>query len=209
MTTAVRTDASYDLTDVPRIVRYSIVLGVIETVAVLIVSIINRVFEGTVDHALTGVVVAIGVVIVTFVPGIWTRARSIEGIAGAAGIGLGAALTFLALDVALLQPLGTWTNRWYEIGGHSNWWYHPTWWMVGTFLPWMGAYILSNQGAKRGSPSLGMAIGLVAVLAAVFGVLAILIHVPHAGWTVGTFAVAVMPALAVGVVLSGLGSARG
>jgi len=208
MTTAVHTDDSCDLTDVPRIVRYSIVLGVIETAAVLIVSLINRVFEGTVDHLLTGVVVAIGVAIVTFVPGIWTRARSIEGIAGAAGIGLGAALAFLALDVTLLQPLGTWTNRWYEIGGHSNWWYHPTWWMVGTYLPWMGAYILSNQGARRGSPSLGLAIGMVAVLTAIFGVLAIMIHVPFAGWTVGTFAVAVLPALAVGTIVSGLGSAR-
>lgn len=208
MTTAVHTDDSCDLTDVPRIVRYSIVLGVIETAAVLIVSLINRVFEGTVDHLLTGVVVAIGVAIVTFVPGLWTRARSIEGIAGAAGIGLGAALAFLALDVTLLQPLGTWTNRWYEIGGHSNWWYHPTWWMVGTYLPWMGAYILSNQGARRGSPSLGLAIGMVAVLTAIFGVLAIMIHVPFAGWTVGTFAVAVLPALAVGTIVSGLGSAR-
>lgn len=208
MTTAVHTDDSSDLTDVPRIVRYSIVLGVIETAAVLIVSLINRVFEGTVDHLLTGVVVAIGVAIVTFLPGIWTRARSIEGIAGAAGIGLGAALAFLALDVVLLQPLGTWTNRWYEIGGHSNWWYHPTWWMVGTFLPWMGAYILSNQSARRGAPSPGLAIGMTVVFAAIFGVLAILIHVPFAGWTVGTFAVAVLPALAVGTIVSGLGSAR-
>lgn len=207
MTTAVHTDSNGDLTDVPRIVRYSIVLGVVESLLALIVSLINRFFEGTMDHTLTGVVVALGIVIVAFLPGVWTRARSIEGIAGAAGIGLGAALAFLAVDLAVLQPLGIWTNRWREIGGHSNWWYHPTWWMVGAFLPWMGAFILSNMAAKKGTASLGAAIGLVAVLTAVFGALANLIHVPLAAWNVGTFAVASLPALAAGVLLSGLGGA--
>ena len=76
-------------------------------------------------------------------------ARTIEGIAGAAGIGLGAAFVFLLLDVVLLQNIGTYTNRWWQIGG-SNWWYHPIWWMVGTFLPWFGAWILANQAARNG-----------------------------------------------------------
>ncbi|MCA9767440.1 MAG: hypothetical protein KC485_01275 [Gemmatimonadetes bacterium] len=208
MTTAVHTDSAHDLTDVPRIVRYSIQLGVIQTVAVLLVSLTNRFLEGTADAAVTGVIVAIGAVATIFLPGIWTRARSIEGIAGAAGIGLGAALAFLVLDVVLLQPLGTWTNRWYEVGGHSNWWYHPVWWMVGSYLSWLGAYILSNQAARRGEPSLGGAIGLVAVLTVILGAAAAVLHFPGAGWNVPTFAVAVMPALALGTVVSGLGGAR-
>ena len=89
----------------------------------------------------------------TLLPGIWTRALTIEGIAGAAGIGLGAAFVFLLIDVVLLQNIGTYTNRWWQIGG-SNWWYHPIWWMVGTFLPWIGAWILANQAARNG-PDLG------------------------------------------------------
>ena len=37
--------------------------------------------------------------------------------AGAAGIGLAAAGVYLLVDVSLLQPIGTYTNRWREIGG--------------------------------------------------------------------------------------------
>lgn len=208
MTTAVHADSAHDLTDVPRIVRYSVQLGIIQSVVVFLVSLANRFLEGTADAAATGVLVAIGAVATIFLPGLWTRARSIEGIAGAAGIGLGAALAYLVLDVVLLQPLGTYTNRWYEVGGHSNWWYHPVWWMVGSYLSWMGAFILSNQAARRGSASLGGAIGLVAVLAAVLGAAAAAMHFPGAGWNVPTFAVAVLPALALGTIVSGLGGAR-
>src|SRR4029079_11961055 len=88
---------------------------------------------------------------VTLLPGLWTRARTIEGIAGAAGIGLGATVVFLLVDVTVLQNIGTWGNRWREIGGGSDWWYHPVWWMVGTFLPWFGAWMLANQ-LTRGAP---------------------------------------------------------
>jgi hypothetical protein len=208
MTSAVQTDASHDLTDVPRIVRQAITLGVIQAVVVVVVSLINRFFEGTLDHALTGVVVALGAILCVFGPGHWTRARTIEGIGGAAGIGLGAALAFMLIDVAVLQPLGTWTNRWYEVGGHSNWWYHPVWWMVSCYLSWQGAFILAHQTAKRGRPSLPGAVALVAVLTAILGAAAAALHIPLAGWNVPTFAVAVLPALAVGTVLSGLGNPR-
>ncbi len=67
---------------------------------------------------------------------------------------------FLLIDVTLLQNIGTYTNRWYEIGGGSNWWYHPVWWMVGTFLPWLGAWILANQTSRRGEPSPLVAFGM-------------------------------------------------
>jgi hypothetical protein len=208
MTTAVHADSAHDLTDVPRIVRYSAQLGILQSVAVFLVSLANRYLEGTADAALTGIIVAVGAVATIFLPGLWTRARSIEGIGGAAGIGLGAALVFLVLDVVVLQPLGTYTNRWYEVGGHSNWWYHPVWWMVGSYLSWLGAFILSNQAAGRGTPSLGAAIGLVALLTAVLGAAAAMVHFPGASWSVPTFAVAVLPALALGTIVSGLGSAR-
>src|SRR5690606_7164806 len=130
-----------------------------------------------------------------------------DGIATAAGIGLGAALTFMVVDVIALQPLGTWTNRWHEIGGHSNWWYHPTWWMVGCYLSWMGGWIVANQ-ARKGEPSIARGVILVSVLTVVAGALAVVVGFPGAGWNVGTFAVAVLPALALGTV-SGLFGARG
>jgi hypothetical protein len=141
-------------------------------------------------------------------PGIWTRARTIEGIAGAAGIGLGAAGVFLLIDVALLQPLGLYTNRWYAIGGNSNWWYHPVWWMVGTFLPWMGAFMLASQEARNGrtNPVAGFAVALVAT--AIAGAVAVLAGFPGAGWNLGTFAVAFLPGVAIAALVGWMSARR-
>jgi len=207
MSSAVSYDRAVDLTDVPHIARSGIKIGLFTAVAVLLFSLVSRFTGGAVEAILGAVIVAAGIFVVTFLPGIWTNPRTIEGIAGAAGIGLAGAIVFLIVDVLLLQRIGTYSNRWRAIGGGSNWWYHPVWWMVGAYLPWMGAFILSNQAA-RGGASVGKAVGLVAVLALVFGALGVILHVPHAGWDLGTFAVAVLPALATATAISGLGSRR-
>jgi hypothetical protein len=199
-------DNSTDATGVSIILRGSIVLGVVQAVCVFLVSLINKAMTGTADAALTGVVVAVGSIVTMFYPAMLTRPRTIEGIAGAAGIGLGAALAFLVVDVALLQPLGTYTNRWYEVGGGSNWWYHPTWWMVGCYLSWLGAWIFANQANKTGAPSLPGAVALVAILTAVVGAAAAALHFPGASFNVPTFAVAVLPALTLGTWISGFGA---
>ncbi len=141
-------------------------------------------------------------------PGLWTRPRTIEGIAGAAGIGLGATGVFLLVDVVLLQNIGTYTNRWYEIGGGSNWWYHPVWWMVGTFIPWMGAWLLANQTNRNGRPSVGQALITILVLAVLIGTAATLLGFPGAHWGLGTFAVAFLPGLALATLISGIGKRR-
>lgn len=208
MATAVPLGNATDTTDLPIIIRGSAILGLIQAVAVFAVSVINKALTGTADAALTGIVVAVGAALTIVLPGLWTRARTIEGISGAAGIGLGATVMFLILDVTILQPIGTYTNRWHEVGGHSNWWYHPVWWMVGCYLSWMGAFIMANQAQKRGTVSVVGLLGLVAVLAAVCGALAAVTGFPGAGWNVPTFAVAVLPALALGTWLSSLGTAR-
>jgi hypothetical protein len=204
MSTAVRehtTDA--DLTDERYIILNAIKLGLLEALLVLLFSLASRFLNGPVERILEIIVVVVGVAAVVSLPGIWTRPRTIEGIGGAAGIGLGATIVFLLLDVSILQPLGTWGDRWLAIGGGSNWWYHPVWWMVGTYMPWMGAFILSNQAA-RGGASVPKLLISVLIGAIVFALIGILIHVPHAGWTLGTFAVAVLPALAAVCLISGL-----
>lgn len=209
MATAVRLDTNADTTELPIILRGSVILGVIQTVCVFAVSVINKAMEGTADAALTGVVVFIGAALTIILPGLWTKARTIEGISGAAAIGLGATVMFLVLDVIILQPLGTYTNRWHEIGGHSNWWYHPVWWMVGCYLSWLGGYILANQTVRRGAPSVGGTLGMVAVLTAACGAIAAVMGFPGAGWNVPTFAIAVLPALALGTWASSLGAKQG
>jgi hypothetical protein len=209
MQSAMELRADHDLTDVPSIVRGAVKLGLFESVIVLLVSLVSRLLmDGVVQTVLLGIIVLVGLAGVILLPGLWTRPRTIEGIAGAAGIGLGAAIVFLLVDVTLLQNIGTYGHRWWDIGGGANWWYHPVWWMVGTFLPWMGAWILANQ-LTRGAPvsPLG-AFGLVIACSVVLAVVAVLVHFPRAGWNLGTFGVAFLPGLALAKLLTGLGARR-
>jgi hypothetical protein len=206
MTTAVSTSA-FDYTELKHIVRGALILGVLQAVLVFGFALASRPLEGTPELVARTVIVLIGLAATTLLPGLWTRPRTIEGIAGAAGIGLAATAVFLVIDVALLQPLGTYTNRWLAIGGGSNWWYHPVWWMVGTFLPWMGAFAMANQEARGGaSPVTVFLIAL--VLTAIVGSLGVILHVPLAAWTLGTFAVAFIPGIALTALVTGLGSRR-
>jgi hypothetical protein len=207
MSSAVELERDIDRTDVPYIVRGAVKIGLITAIAVLLYSLVSRYTSGMVESALKVVIIAAGTWLVTFLPGLWTRARTIEGIAGAAGIGLAGAVVYLLIDVTLLQNIGTYTNRWRAIGGGSNWWYHPVWWMVGTFLPWMGAFMIANQAA-RGGVSVARSAAIVTVATLVLGALAVVSHVPYAEWSVPTFGVAIIPALAVATAISGLGSRR-
>jgi hypothetical protein len=176
-------------------------------VVVLLVSFASRFLSGPIETVALAILLLVGLAPVTLLPGIWTRARTIEGIAGAAGIGLGATVMFLLLDVVLLQHIGTYTNRWYQIGG-SNWWYHPIWWMAGTFLPWLGAWILANQAERSGRISAPAAFATAVGFAVAVAVVAILVGFPGAGWNVPTFGVAFLPGLALATALSGLGTRR-
>ncbi len=201
--------AHHDLTDVPAIVRGAVKLGLLESILVLVISLVSRLLpNGVLQEAILAVLVVLGLATVTLLPGLWTRPRTIEGIAGGAGIGLGAAVVFLLIDVALLQNIGTYGHRWHELGGGSNWWYHPIWWMVGTFLPWMGAWIFANQLARQGAVSALKAFGTALACAAVLAVLAVLVHFPGARWELATFGVAFVPGLALATLLSGLGATR-
>jgi hypothetical protein len=207
MSSVAETRRDYDFTALSHVLRRAVVLGLLTAVVVVALAFVTRLMDGVLEAVVGGVVLLFGVTAVTVLPGLWTRARTIEGIAGAAGIGLAATVVFLLVDVALLQPLGVYTNRWREIGGGSNWWYHPVWWMVGTFLPWMGALILANRARRGRADSVGgvMAVALVAGLA--LGAVAVVIGFPGAGWNLSTFGIAFLPGLAVAALLSSLGRA--
>jgi hypothetical protein len=215
MSSLAHPQAGYDTTEVPIIVRGALKLGVAEALIVAALGLVSRYLDGPVEIGLEAVILAFGVLLVVSLPGIWTRARTIEGIAGAAGIGLGAAGVFLVLDILFLQgdilhglTPSLYTNRWREIGGGSNWWYHPVWWMVGTYLPWLGGWILANQTRKSGAPSLaGLAI-LLGICTVVCGVIAVVVKFPGAGWNVPTFGVAVLPGLALATTISVLGARK-
>jgi hypothetical protein len=208
MTTTAQANRDYDATAVPEIVLGSVKLGLIEAGLVLLFSLASRFLGGILEVVVCAIVVIVGLAAVTLLPGLWTRPRTIEGLAGAAGIGLGAAGVFLLVDLVLLQNIGTYSSRWYEVGGGSNWWYHPVWWMAGTFLPWMGAWMLANHTSRgrRSSPlrAFAIALGLSLLVAG----LAIVVKFPGADWTLGTFAVAFLPGLVLATMLSAIGERR-
>jgi hypothetical protein len=208
MTSALAVDRTYDQTDLPNIIRAGVKLGLLQCALIAGFGFLQPRLAGVAELVSCGAILLIGIAATIVLPGQWTRARTIEGIAGAAGIGLAAAWVFLAVDVALFQPLRLYTNRWLEIGGGSNWWYHPVWWMVGTYLTWMGGWIQANQAAKSGSASPFALILGTLVLAAVCLAIGILLGVPHASWGLGGFAVAVLPALALYTALTSIGARR-
>ena len=208
MQSAAEARGDHDVTDVPSIVAGAVRLGLFESVVVLLFSLGSRLLDPPLETIVLAPILLVGLAGVTLLPGLWTRPRTIEGIAGAAGIGLGATVVFLLFDVVLLQHIGTYTNRWYEIG-RSNWWYHPVWWMVGTFLPWMGAWILANQLDRNGRVSVPAAFGTAVAFAVLAAIVAILVGFPGARWTLPTFGVAFLPGLALATALSAMGTRRG
>lgn len=209
MASAVSAESGYDLTAVSAVLRRGAVLGLVQSACVLLFSLAFRFLDGSAELAVGAVIVVAGLAATTALPGLWTRARTIEGIAGAAGIGLWATAVYLIVDVAVLQPLGTYSNRWLEIGGGSNWWYHPVWWMAGTYLPWMGGLIIASAAARGGSPSVATVMLPALALTAVTGAIAVVIGFPGAAWGLGTFAVAFLPGVTLAAALAWAGARRG
>ena len=196
MTSALAVDSASDQTDLPNLLRGGVKLGLLQSTLVGGFAVLQVRLEGMAELVVCGLIFVVGVAASIVLPGQWTRARTIEGIAGAAGIGLAAAIVFMLVDVAAFQPLHLWTNRWLQIGGGANWWYHPVWWMAGTYITWQGAWIQANQTAKNGAPNPALVVIGTLLAATLCLTLGILVGVPNAGWNLGSFAVAVLPGLA-------------
>lgn len=98
--------------------------------------------------AMTSLLVLAAGVLVSLLPGAWAAARNTEGIAGAAAIGLWGTVVFMAIDIVLLRPFKAYPWTWDAIGGGSSWWYLPIWWMLGTFLAWMGGMLTAGRHAR-------------------------------------------------------------
>ena len=144
-------------------------LGVATAVAVVAFLAASRLVPltaGLRDGVGALIVLAAGLV-VAFLPAQWTAARSTEGIAGAAAMGLVATVVFSALDIVLLRPFKAYPWTWDAIGGGSTWWYLPVWWMLGTFLAWMGGIVTAASGeatlARRALPAVAGTIIVTAI----------------------------------------------
>jgi hypothetical protein len=198
MTAAVEPAA--DRSDVRTIVSGGVKLGILTTIGVAAFALLSRALAGPVEVVVQSALVVVGGLVWGYLPAIWIRPRSADGIAWAALVGLLGALGFTVLDTAMLRPLNLYHWTWDAIGGGSGFWYIPVWWMGSAFVAWLGAYVvaLAARGGREPAPlavgagtagiglvlfALSAATGLlpfhVAVAALAFTV-ALVLHVPLA-----------------------------
>lgn len=140
------------------------IVGVATAAAVIVYLAVSRLLPAGIIAALlqTIIVLAAGVA-ATFLPGFFATSRTTQGVASAAAIGLWGTIVFMAIDIILLRPFKAYPWTWDAVGGGSTWWYLPMWWMLGTFLAWMGALITAGRVARGGDPAIrSLAIPVVA-----------------------------------------------
>ena len=138
-----------DRSDFRTVTMGGVLIGVVTGVAVVLVVAASRTLAaGVAVGGVQALVVLAAGVVVAFLPAQWTAARATEGIAGAAAVGLVGTVVFSAIDIVLLRPFKAYPWTWDAIGGGSTWWYLPVWWMLGTFLAWMGGIVTASQAAR-------------------------------------------------------------
>ena len=127
------------------------IVGVIVSVTVLLYLIVARLLPpGMITALLETVPVLAGGVAAAFLPGFYATARTTQGVAVAAAIGLWGTIVFMAIDIILLRPFKAYPWTWDAVGGGSTWWYLPIWWMLGTFVAWMGGLVTAGRAARGG-----------------------------------------------------------
>lgn len=147
-------------------------IGLTTAVAVALALAGSRlVAAGPARDAVITLIVLAGATAAGVLPGRWAAARSAEGVAGAAAIGLWGTVVFMAVDIVLFRPLKAYPWTWDAIGGGSTWWYLPIWWMLGTFLAWMGGLVAASRGetglVRAAAPVVGGALVIAGVASAV------------------------------------------
>src|SRR5437667_9955789 len=174
-------------------------IGVLTAAAVVAFLMVSRqVAAGMPQRVLEALIVLATGTAVSFLPARLTEARHVEGIAGAAAIGLWGTVVFMAFDIVLLRPFQAYPWTWDAIGGGSTWWYLPIWWMLGTFLAWMGGIVTATQAA-RGEATLPRTAGpavvgavLLVIVARLAGLQVALPVQTGAGFTIALAVVAVV-----------------
>ena len=143
--------AARDRSDFRTVTTGGALVGVVTGGAVVLVVAASRTLAGgAVRGGVEALLVLAAAVVVAFFPAQWTAARGTDGIAGAAAVGLVGTVVFSAIDIVLLRPFKAYPWTWDAIGGGSTWWYLPVWWMLGTFLAWMGGLVTAGQAARGG-----------------------------------------------------------
>src|SRR5882672_5008217 len=143
--------ATADRSEFRHILISGAIVGAVTAAAVVLFLLASRVLPaGIVSSLALMIIVLAGGVLAAFLPGFFAAARTVQGVASAAAIGLWGTIVFMAIDIILLRPFKAYPWTWDDIGGGSTWWYLPIWWMLGTFLAWMGAIVTADRAARGG-----------------------------------------------------------
>src|SRR3989442_7307948 len=131
--------------------------GALIGLAVVVFLVVTRALgPGAARAAAQTLVVLAATTAAAFLPAFWAVPRTTEGVAGSAAIGLWGTIVFSVIDIALFRPLRAYPWTWDAVGGGSTWWYLPMWWMLGTYLAWLGGMLWATRQA-RGGVSVGRA----------------------------------------------------
>ena len=161
-----------DRADVRTIVGGGVKLGILTAVGVVAFALLARAMSGNTETLVLSLLVLTGGVVFGYLPALWTRPRSADGIAWCTLLGLLGAVAFTVLDVVLLRPLSVYHWTWDAIGGGSGFWYIPVWWMGSAFLAWLGGMVVAYaaQGGRDPQPLVqGLQTGGIAVI--LFGII--------------------------------------
>src|SRR3989454_9536822 len=127
------------------------IVGAVTAAAVVLFLLVSRVLPaGIATSLLQMIIVLAGGVAAAFLPGFFAASRTTQGVARAAAIGLWGTIVFMAIDIVLLRPFRAFPWTWDAVGGGSTWWDLPIWWMLGTFLAWVGAIVTAGRAARGG-----------------------------------------------------------
>src|SRR6266436_3444894 len=151
------TSATVDRSEFRHILLSGTLVGAVTGAAVVLFLLVSRsglLPAGVVTSFLLMLIVLAGGVAAAFLPGFFAASRTVQGVASAAAIGLWGTIVFMAIDIILLRPLHAFPWTWDAVGGGSTWWYLPIWWMLGTFVAWMGAIVTAGRGARGGDTSI-------------------------------------------------------
>ena len=147
MTTATTVDRS----EFRHILFSGTIVGLVTAAAVIAFLVVSRLLPAGIVAALLGtLIVLVAGVSAAFLPAFFATSRTTQGIASAAAIGLWGTIVFMAVDIVVLRPLHAFPWTWDAVAGGSTWWYLPIWWMLGTFLAWMGGIVTAAR-ARRGA----------------------------------------------------------
>jgi hypothetical protein len=161
--TATPAPSPVDRSDFRHVLVSGTKVGLATALAVALTLVAARVLEaGPARDAAITVIVLAGATVAGLLPGRWAAARSTEGVAGAAAIGLWGTVVFMTADIVVFRPLHAYPWTWDAVGGGSTWWYLPIWWMLGTYLAWMGGLLTASRGetglARAAAPVVGGAL---------------------------------------------------